>query len=103
MENQIEDKLVSIALLKAKPGSEEAMKQKLTAMADATRRLITGCIKYDLHQSIEDNCSFLLYGNWENLEAYKEFVAAPHAQAWLKEAPEYVAEPIIAKQWKKIY
>ena len=77
-------KKVSVfALVKAKPGMEETVKQELLALVGPTRTE-EGYINYDLHRSNDDPDVWVLYENWRSsadLEAHfqlpymKEFVA----------------------------
>jgi quinol monooxygenase YgiN len=56
-------KVTVFALLKAKPGMEELLKQELLALLGPTRTE-EGCINYDLHQSLEHKGQFRFYENW---------------------------------------
>lgn len=56
--------IVITAVLKPKEGCEEQLKLELKKVQEASRQE-AGCIKYDLHQSL-DHHTFVLYEVWEN-------------------------------------
>ncbi len=81
-----------VALLRAKPGKEEALRQALSAMIAPTRRE-PGCINYDLHQAHGDPATFVFYENWRSQRDLDEHLKMPYIQAVLSRADELLAEP----------
>lgn len=60
--------LVVVATLKAKAGKGPELRKAFLAL-ERHSRTEDGCIKYDLHQSIEDPDTFLFYEIWTGEEA----------------------------------
>ena len=57
----METALVSVfALVKAKPGMEETVKQELLALVGPTLKE-EGCLNYELHQSVDNKAWFRFY------------------------------------------
>jgi quinol monooxygenase YgiN len=84
--------LTVIAVLKAKPGKEEALKQAITACIAPTRAE-EGCINYDLHQSLDNRTVFTLYENWRSKQDLDQHLQMPYLQDLLGRADELFAEP----------
>jgi quinol monooxygenase YgiN len=60
--------LVVVATLKAKPGKAVELRKEFLEL-ERHSRTEKGCIKYDLHQSIEDPDTFLFYEIWTDEES----------------------------------
>jgi quinol monooxygenase YgiN len=60
--------LVVVATLKAKSGKAAELRSAFLEL-ERHSRTEKGCIKYDLHQSIEDPDTFLFYEIWADEEA----------------------------------
>jgi quinol monooxygenase YgiN len=84
--------LTVIAVFKAKPGKEEALKQAITACIAPTRAE-EGCVNYDLHQSLDDRTVFTLYENWRSKQDLDQHLQMPYLQNLLGRADELFAEP----------
>ena len=56
-------KLTVVARFKAKPGKEEQVKRELLKLLAPTRAE-TGCLNYDLHESLGNPAEFLFHENW---------------------------------------
>ncbi|OEU60805.1 MAG: antibiotic biosynthesis monooxygenase [Desulfuromonadales bacterium C00003094] len=82
--------LTVIAILKAKPGKEELLKQEIVGCIAPTRAE-PGCINYDLHQSLDDRACFTLYENWRSKEDLDQHLQMPYLQALLGKAEELLA------------
>jgi len=73
--------LTIIATLVAKPGKSEALGQALLALVPPSRAE-EGCINYDLHHSLSDPNTWIVYENWVSKAALEEHFATPHFQAF---------------------
>lgn len=93
--------LTVIAVLKAKPGMETALRQQLLALIPTTRQE-PGCINYDLHQATDQPGHFLFHENWTSKQHLDDHLARPHLQAFLAKVPELLAEPPQITLWEKI-
>ena len=84
--------LTVIAVLKAKPGKEAAMREALLALIPITRNE-PGCINYDLHVSTEKRGEFIFHENWESKRHLEDHLARPHLKALAARVDELFAEP----------
>lgn len=94
-------KVTVMALLRAKPGKEEAAKQGLLALIDATRKE-AGCINYDLHQSVDTPGLFMFYENWKSRTDLDEHVKTPHMQDFMRKGRELLSGPAEITLWEMI-
>jgi quinol monooxygenase YgiN len=72
--------LILVAMVKAKPGEEEAVKQALMSLVEPTRRE-PGCLCYNLHQSKTDKTQFMFYEQWASKDALTAHGKTPHMKA----------------------
>jgi quinol monooxygenase YgiN len=86
------------ALVKAKPGMEEAVKQELLALVDPTRTE-EGCINYDLHQSFEHKGHFRFYENWTSKELLDRHLQSAHVKRFIAKMDQLLTEPPEITLW----
>jgi quinol monooxygenase YgiN len=84
--------LTVIAILKAKPGKESALREALLGLIPITRQE-PGCINYDLHVSTEKPGEFVFHENWESKQHLDDHLARPHLVALGARAEELFSEP----------
>jgi quinol monooxygenase YgiN len=72
--------IILTAMVKAKPGQEEAVKEVLIALVEPTRKE-AGCLCYNLHQSKSDRTQFMFYEQWASKEAIDAHGKTPHMKA----------------------
>lgn len=84
--------LTVIAIIKAKPGKESALRETLLALVPITRQE-PGCLNYDLHVSTERPGEFVFHENWASKRHLDEHLARPHLVALAAQADELFAEP----------
>lgn len=84
--------LTVIAIMKAQPGKESALKQELLALVAPTRKE-SGCINYDLHQDLETPAKFVFHENWTDRAHLDAHLNTPHLQAFRSKAKDLLAEP----------
>jgi len=94
-------KIAVVAQIKAKDSMEEKVKQELVGLLGPTRSE-KGCIKYELHQSVENQSFFMFYENWASKKDLDEHVRAPHIKAHMHKARELFAEPPKITLWEVI-
>jgi quinol monooxygenase YgiN len=93
-EKTMENKRITIlALVKAKEGMEETVKQELLAMVKPTRSE-PGCINYHVHQGTHDKSQFMFYENWKSMEDVKKHRETPHLKAYRQKADSLLAKPV---------
>jgi quinol monooxygenase YgiN len=84
--------LTVIAILKAKPGQEAALRQELLRLIPPTRSE-PGCLNYDLHQDTEDPARFVFHENWASKQHLDTHLETPHLKALAARADELLAAP----------
>jgi quinol monooxygenase YgiN len=73
------DLVTVIAHMRAKPGSEQDLRNALEALIHPTSQE-EGYVNYDLHQGIEDPSLFYLYENWESVDTHETHMNTPHLE-----------------------
>ncbi|MBF0517314.1 MAG: antibiotic biosynthesis monooxygenase [Nitrospirae bacterium] len=89
-----------MALIKAKEGMLDVVKQELLALIEPTRKE-SGCISYDLHQSQEIANYFMFYETWQSKADLNAHLAMPYIQRLVEKSEEIFAEPIQVTLWRK--
>jgi quinol monooxygenase YgiN len=82
-----------LALMKAKEGMEETVRQELLALVKPTRSE-PACINYDLHQARDDKSQFMFYENWKSMEDLAKHLETPHLKAWRQKADGLLTKPM---------
>jgi quinol monooxygenase YgiN len=72
--------IILTAMVKAKAGEEEAVKEVLVALVEPTRKE-PGCLCYNLHQSKSDKTQFMFYEQWASKESIDAHGKTPHMKA----------------------
>ena len=72
--------IILTAMVKAKPGQEDAVKEVLVALVELTRKE-PGCLCYSLHQSKSDRTQFMFYEQWASKAAIDAHGKTPHMKA----------------------
>lgn len=72
--------IILTAMVKAKPGEEDAVKEILVALVEPTRKE-PGCLAYNLHQSKSDKPQFMFYEQWASKEALDAHGQMPYMKA----------------------
>jgi quinol monooxygenase YgiN len=90
-----------VALLKAKPGMEDKLRQELMALIGPTR-LEAACINYYLHQSLDNPGHFVFYENWQSREDLDAHLQKPHLTAFLAQGAQLLSEPPQITLWEKL-
>jgi quinol monooxygenase YgiN len=84
--------LTVVAVLKAKPGKEEALREALLGLVEPTRAE-AGCVQYDLHVSTDKPAEFVFFEKWVSQQALDEHLQKPHLVGLRSRADELFAEP----------
>ena len=80
-------KVYLTATLKSKPEFINEVKSVLKNMVTESRKEET-CIRYDLHQGIDDKTQFVFWEIWESKEALEQHNQQPYIQAFREIVPE---------------
>jgi quinol monooxygenase YgiN len=83
--------LVVVAVVRAKEGKEEQLRQSLLAMVTPTRSE-PGCIRFQVHQALKDKSLFMSYEVWADVEALQNHMQTPYMKAFMGRAPELAAD-----------
>ncbi|NTV57372.1 MAG: antibiotic biosynthesis monooxygenase [Deltaproteobacteria bacterium] len=98
----MKDKQVTVlALVKAKAGMEEPVRNELMALVSPTRSEV-GCVNYDLHQSEEDKSLFMFYENWDSMEDLERHRGSAHLKAFREKAGGLLEKPIEVTLFKMV-
>ena len=88
----MEDKITVIARFKAKQEASSQLKELLLSLIE-TSRSDKGCIRYDLHQALDDPELFIFYETWENKELLSEHSASACIRQFRSKAKSLLAAP----------
>jgi quinol monooxygenase YgiN len=75
------DAVTLIVLLRAREGQETILEAELRALAGPTRKE-EGCLRYDLHRSVDTLEALLLHEVWASRDAHTEHTHTPHFLRW---------------------
>src|SRR5436309_813330 len=89
-----------IALFKARPGKDQALKNFLTKLIKPTQEE-KGCLRYELHQNTSDPLDFAFIEEWESHASIDHHLASPHIQAALPSIEEFVSAPPDIRRYGK--
>lgn len=70
-----------IVVLRAREGQETLLEAELRALVGPSRKE-EGCIRYDLHRSVDTPGALLLHEVWASREAHTEHTHTPHFLRW---------------------
>lgn len=82
-----------IAVLKAKPGQKDALRQALQALLLPTRQE-PGNLDYALFQLRDAPDTFYMRESWRDPSALEAHIALPHFQAFIAQMDSLLAEPL---------
>ena len=88
--------LVVVATLKAKAGKGHELRKVFEELERHSRKE-EGCIKYDLHQSIDDPDTFLFYEIWTGEEALALHANSDFMNASRKITLELIESAVLQK------
>lgn len=90
-----------IAVLKAKPGQEAALREALVQLVPPVRRE-PGCIEYTLHEGLDDPGLFIVYETWADQAAIDRHGQTPHFLAFAARCESLLAEPMDVRLVSKL-
>ncbi|ASG63345.1 MULTISPECIES: putative quinol monooxygenase [Kluyvera] len=82
-----------IAVLKARPGKTESLRDALKALLLPTRQE-PGNLDYTLFQLRDEPETFYMRESWRDEAALEEHIALPHFQAFIGQMESLLAEPL---------
>jgi quinol monooxygenase YgiN len=75
------DAVTLIVILRAREGQETLLEAELRALVGPTRKE-EGCLRFDLHRSIDTPSALLLHEVWASRDAHTEHSHTPHFLRW---------------------
>lgn len=87
------DRLVVVAVFRARTGSEAELCSRLGAMV-APSHAETGCVRYDLHRVDTDQTMFFFHEIWLTAADHATHLQTPHVERLLADTRDLLAEPI---------
>jgi quinol monooxygenase YgiN len=94
------DAVTLIVILRAREGQETLLEAELRALAGPSRKE-EGCLRYDLHRSVDTPGALLLHEVWASREAHAEHTRLPHFLRWNARKDALLASRD-ANFWKQI-
>jgi len=94
------DAVTLIVILRAREGQETLLEAELRALVSPTRKE-DGCLRYDLHRSVDTPGSLLLHEVWATRGAHTEHTHSHHFLRWNARKDALVAGRE-ATFWKQI-
>lgn len=82
-------KLTVIAIITAKPGCEDQVRQGLLGLVGPTLKE-RGCLNYDLHVDNDDPAVFAFHENWESEADLDRHLESDHIKAFQKAGEEII-------------
>ncbi len=90
-----------IVQFKSAPGKEKELEAFLSSIINIALQS-PGCIKHDLHRSIDDPSVFMFYENWIDKDAHERHIARAEVQEWRSKLDSFLDEKYQACFWEKI-
>lgn len=90
-----------IVKFKTTPDKREDFKRFLASIVPVALKS-RGCIRHDLHESLDDAEEFLFYENWASKAAHEEHVVKPEVQKWRAKLAGFLAQPYEISFWKTL-
>ena len=87
-----------VVQFKAKKGQQEALQSFLEEIVPIALES-PGCIRHDLHQSLDHAQEFLFYEKWESREAHERHIARPEVQQWRSKLDRFLEVPFHQSFW----
>ncbi len=89
------------ARIHARAETCDDVKNELLEMVAQTHQE-KGCIAFDLHQSLDDPCQFLLSEMWASRQDLDHHLEKPYIKGFIEKADSLLIEPPDISLWKMI-
>lgn len=89
------------AIIKSRQGKAETLEVLLHDLVSNSRKE-EACIKYELHQSTEDENLFIFHEIWKDQQGLDQHDQQPHLIAFGKAAADLLAGPVVIYKTKVI-
>lgn len=88
-----------VVIFQTKSGKESAFKEFLTSIINIAMEH-PGCVKHDLHQSIDDPSKFMFYEVWNDKQSHEQHVARDEVKGWRARLDSYLEVPYEVSVWE---
>lgn len=88
------------AVIKSRPGNAEALKECLQAIVPLSRRE-AACLRYDLHQSVDDPQVFIFQEEWADKEGLEVHNAQPYILQFREVILPLIEGPVLIHHTQK--
>jgi quinol monooxygenase YgiN len=85
----------------AAPGKADALEKALSAIVPTVRKE-KGCLRYDLHRSLEDPSVFMFYETWADAAALAAHAVSTHMVEMRKKITNLVTAPTEVTKWRRV-
>jgi quinol monooxygenase YgiN len=99
-EKLAKDAVTLIVILRAREGQETLLEAELRALTGPSRKE-EGCLRFDVHRSVDAPGAVLLHEVWTSREAHTEHMYTPHFLRWNARKDALLASRE-ANFWKQI-
>ncbi len=84
------------------PVRKQSRQRALELMQEmaAASRLETGCVSYEFYGSLTNDCQFLLFQEWESVEALQAHFETEHMEIFLAELPSILDGEIVTRRYE---
>ncbi|WP_227396045.1 putative quinol monooxygenase [Jeotgalibacillus aurantiacus] len=82
------------AILTAKEGHEAALREVVQDVV-APSRLESGCVLYTLHESTENEGTFVFYEKWADQEAFEAHMNSEHYLAYREKSAAHTESRVV--------
>ena len=88
---------------RAKPGMADVAARELSALIATVASQEAACLSINLHRSLEDPASLMLYERWIDKESYLgEHMRTPHILSFIENAGGFLAGPPEISIWEAL-
>jgi quinol monooxygenase YgiN len=96
-----DEPLALVVEFRAAPGRAEDLRAALLELTVATRAE-DGCLRYDLHEDVEDPDVLTFYEVWSSPAAHAAHDATPHVTSFVARIPDLTAEAPRMRRLRRI-
>jgi quinol monooxygenase YgiN len=90
-----------VCIVEAKSGKEAELKELLLSIVEPSRNEKT-CLEYRLHQDLNNPAQFVLYENWESMQAHQQQFEKPYIKDLITKLGDLLAKPYICSTAEQI-
>src|SRR5215211_4426603 len=95
------DRVSVVALIKARSGMEEQLREETQALVKPTRSEV-GCLNFDLHQDRYDPSLLIFYENWRSQQDFEEHLKKPYITEWFEKTERHREGEVEIKRLKMV-